>query len=323
MLEFHREGIWTLPGAHLERMRRDFPDLRFEAPRGREECDALLPEADVVFGWALRRETFTRARRLRWVHVSAAGVGRVLFPELVESPVVVTNGRGLHAVAMSEHALAVVLGFARRLHLARDAQHERRWAEAALWLDPPGMGQVEGGTMVLIGLGAVGSAIAPRAAAFGLRVIAVRLHPSGDPAPAHEQWGIDRLHEALGRADWVVLAAPLTARTRGLIAAPELEAMKPGAVIVNLGRGPLIDEPALIDALRRGRIAGAALDVFAEEPLSPESPLWAMPNVIVTPHVSGIGPRYWERAVALFERNLKAFLAGQPLVNVVDKRAGY
>jgi phosphoglycerate dehydrogenase-like enzyme len=323
VLEFHRDGIWTLPRAQIDRLRDDFPDLRIEAPPDRAACDALVPEADVVFGWALRRDRFPSARRLRWIHVSAAGVGPLLFPELVESEVVVTNGRGLHALSMAEHTLGVMLGFARRLHLARDAQHAHRWTQKELWLDPPEMGEIHGGTLVLIGLGAVGGAIAPRAAALGLHVIAVRRHPAEDPAPAHEQWGTGRLGEALSRADWVVLAAPLTADTRGLIGARELAAMKPDAVLVNLGRGGLVDEPGLIEALRAGRIGGAALDVFAEEPLPAASPLWDLPNVIVTPHVSGIGPHYWERAVDLFERNLRAWLAGKPLVNVVDKRAGY
>jgi phosphoglycerate dehydrogenase-like enzyme len=323
VLEYHREGIWTLPRAQVERMRRDFPDLRFEAPEDRGACDALVPDADIVFGWALRRETFPRASRLRWIHVSAAGVGPLLFPEMVESPVVVTNGRGIHAVAMAEHTLGVMLSFIRRLHLARDLQHERRWGQGPLWLDPPGIGELQGATLLMVGLGAVGSAIAPRAAALGMRVIAVRRHPSRDPAPAHEQWGTERLREQLGRADWVVLAVPHTPETRGLIGERELAAMRPGAALVNLGRGALVDEPALIDALRAGRLGGAALDVFAEEPLPPDSALWAMPNVIVTPHISGIGPRYWDRAVDLFERNLTAFLAGAPLENVVDKRAGY
>jgi phosphoglycerate dehydrogenase-like enzyme len=162
-----------------------------------------------------------------------------------------------------------------------------------------------------------------RARALGQTVIVVRRHPAQDPAPAHEQWGIDRLPELLARADWVVLAAPLTAETRGLVGRAELARMKPGAVLINLGRGALVDEAALTDALEHGRLAGAGLDVFEHEPLDPSSRLWGLPQVIATPHISGLGPRYWERSVELFARNLRAFLAGGPLVNVVDKRAGY
>src|SRR5262249_27540105 len=153
-------------------------------------------------------------------------------------------------------------------------------------------------------------------------VIAVRPHPASPPAPAHEQWGAERLPELVERADWLVLAAALTGETRGLIGPELLRRMRRTAVLVNIGRGGLVDERALIDSLVRGELAGAALDVFEHEPLDPESPLWRMPQVLVTPHVSGIGPRYWERCVELFGRNLRAFLAGAPLENVVDKRAG-
>jgi phosphoglycerate dehydrogenase-like enzyme len=156
-----------------------------------------------------------------------------------------------------------------------------------------------------------------------MRVIAVRRHPAADPAPAHAQWAASRLGELLAEADWVVLAAPHTPETVGLIGAAELARMKPGARLVNLGRGALVDEPALVAALQSGKLAGAALDVFAEEPLPAASSLWDLPEVIVTPHTSGLAPRYWERAMAQFTENLERWLAGAPLRNVVDKRAGY
>jgi phosphoglycerate dehydrogenase-like enzyme len=325
VLEFIRdpEAVWNLPAGRLDGLARAFPTVRFLAPSDRAEVDRLLPEAEVVLGWAVRPENFERARRLRWIQVPAAGVAPLLFPALVESEVVLTNGRGVHAVSMAEHTMGVVLAFARKLHLARDAQHQHRWAQREMWTGAPAFREVGGGTLGVVGLGAVGSAIASRARAFGLTVIAVRRHPADDPAPAHEQWGVDRLPELLGRADWLVLAAPSTAATRGLIGRDQLARMKPGAVLINLGRGALVDEAALIDALQGGRIAGAALDVTEREPLDPKSPLWDMPQVIVTPHVSGLGPRYWDRSMELFSGNLRAFIDGRPLINVVDKRAGY
>ena len=325
VLEFLRdeEAVWNLPPHLVGGLARRFPDVRFESPPDRAAAERLLPEADVVYGWLLREENFHLARRLRWVHVSAAGVGSLLFPALVESPVVFTNGRGLHAVSMAEHAVGLMLAFARKLHLARDLQHRRHWGQVDLWVGEPPFGQLAGGTLTLVGLGAVGSAVAERAAALGLHVIAVRPHPAADSAPASEQWGVERLHEALARADWVVLAAPHTDTTRGLIGAAELQRMKPTAVLVNLGRGALVDEPALVEALRAGRLAGAGLDVTCHEPLAADSPLWSLPNVVLTPHVSGLGPLYWERAVDQFAANLENFLAGRPLFNVVDKRAGY
>jgi phosphoglycerate dehydrogenase-like enzyme len=224
---------------------------------------------------------------------------------------------------MAEHTLGVILMFERKLHLSRDAQRERRWVQEPLFREAPPLGELGGKILGLVGLGAIGSALAVRARALGIEVIAVRRHPKPDPAPADAQWGTDRLSELLERADWLVLAAPLTTETRGFIGASELGRMKPSAVLINLGRGALVDEAALIEALAQGRIAGAGLDVFEQEPLPETSPLWSMPNVILTPHVSGFGPRYWERAIDLFRRNLGAYLAGRPLENVVDKRAGY
>jgi len=325
VLEFIRQhdGVWNLPPHYLDPLRQEFPSVRFSSPRDQAEADRLIPETEVVFGWAVNSKNFAAARALRWVQISAAGVGSLLFPEMVESPVIVTNGRGLHAAAMAEHTIAVLLSFTRKLHLARDAQREGRWDQDRLWIEPPPFGELAGSTLGLVGFGSTGRAIGERARAMGLRVIAIRRHPASDPAPAEAQWGPDRLPDLLAEADWLVLAVPLTQETRRLIGARELARMKPGSVLVNLGRGPLVDEQALIEALTAGRIAGAALDVFEREPLAPESPLWSMSNVILTPHVSGFGPRYWERAVALFRDNLRRYLADEPLINVVDKRAGY
>ena len=325
MLEYVRDAdaVWNLPPGTLERLKASFPDVEFLSPPDRAAADRELARADAVFGWAVTPKNFASARRLRWIHVSAAGVTPLLFPALVESDVVLTNGRGLHSVAMAEHTLGVILAFARKLHLARDAQRERRWTQKDLWSQSPPFSFLAGGTLGLVGFGTVGRALAERARPLGLEVIAVRRHPAADPAPADAQWGPERLGELLARADWLVLAPALTAETRGLIGAAELSRMKPSAVLVNLGRGGLVDEQALIEALRERRLAGAALDVFAEEPLPESSPLWEMPQVILTPHISGLGPRYWDRAVDQFASNLRALLAGDPLENVVDKRAGY
>ncbi len=292
VLEFIRdqEAVWNLPRRLVEDLEREFPAVRFVSPRDRAEADHRLPDADVVLGWAVRAANFARAKRLRWIQVTAAGVGPMLFPELVESPVLLTNGRGLHGAAMAEHTLGVMFAFVRKLHLARDAQRERRWTQLELWREPPPFGELAGSTLGLVGFGSVGTAVGVRARALGLTVIALRRHPAPDPAPAHEQWGVERLPDLLARADWLVLAAPHTAETRGLIGRAELARMKPGAILINLGRGALVDQAALLEALEHGRIAGAALDVFEHEPLDTESRLWRLPQVIVTPHISGLGP---------------------------------
>ena len=325
VLEFVRydDGVWNLPSRHVAALAAEFPSVRFDSPADRPEVDRLLSEADIVLGWAVRRSNFASASRLRWIQLTAAGVGSLLFPELVESPVIVTNARGLHAVSMAEHGLGLMLALSRKLHLARDAQARRHWSQDEQWRDDPPIGQLAGATLGLVGFGSVGRALAHRAHALGMRVLAVRRRPEADPAPAEAQWGPERLGELLRQSDWLVLAAPLTDETRGVVGRDELAQMPPHAVLVNLGRGALVDERALAEALIAGRLAGAALDVFQEEPLPETSPLWALPQVLVTPHVSGLGPRFWERTCELFARNLRRWLAGQPLENVVDKRAGY
>jgi phosphoglycerate dehydrogenase-like enzyme len=316
-------GVWNLPRDRARSLADGIPGAEVWCPDTREEAERLLPEADVVLGFAVRSDNFARAARLRWIHCTAASVTGVLFPELVESDVVISNARGLHGDAMAEHALGLMLAFTRKLHHARDAQRAREWAQVAQWTESPAFGSLAGSTLGIVGLGAIGSSLAVRARALGMRVLAVRKHPAADPAPADEQWDVARLPELLAASDWLALVAPLTAETKGMIGARELSQMKPGARLVNLGRGALVDEPALIEALRSGRLAGAALDVFAEEPLPATSPLYDMREVLVTPHTSGLGPRYWERAMQQFTDNLRRWLAGEPLRNVVDKRAGY
>jgi phosphoglycerate dehydrogenase-like enzyme len=316
-------GVWNLPREQAHAVAASVSGVEVLMPATRAEADALLGEADVVLGFAVRSDNFARAGRLRWIHSTAASVTGVLFPELIDSPVVVTNARGLHADAMAEHTLGVMLAFTRKLHHARDAQLAHDWAQVAQWSEPPLIGSLAGSTLGLVGFGRIGCAIAERARALGVHVIALRKHPAADAAPAHEQWPAARLHELLGRADWMVLAVPHTRETENLIGAAELARMKPGARLINLGRGALVDEPALIEALASGRLAGAALDVFVDEPLPASSPLWGMREVILTPHTSGLAPLYWERAMQQFVDNLRRYQAGEPLENVVDKRAGY
>jgi phosphoglycerate dehydrogenase-like enzyme len=319
----HTEGIWNLPRAEMDRLRRDFPRVVFEFPATRDEADALLPEVEVVLGFAARPEVFATAKRLRWIHSTAAGVEGILSPALVASDVTLTCSRGLHAQSMAEHTLGLMLAFARQLHRSRDAQREHRWSQHEQWGASPGFADLAGATVGIVGFGHIGSAIGGKARALGMHVLAVRRTPAASPEPAHEQWGLDRLPELLERSDWVVLAAPHTRESARMVGAAELARMKPGARLVNVGRGALVDQDALVAALAAGRIAGAGLDVMASEPVPADSPLWDMPNVILTPHVSGLGPRYWERATDVFAANLRRWLAGEPLHGVVNKHAGY
>jgi phosphoglycerate dehydrogenase-like enzyme len=318
----HDFSLWTLPETYVEELARDFPGADFTCARSAEAFERALREADVLFGWGLDAATFARARRLRWVQMTAAGVQRMLFPAMVASDVLLTNARGLHAGPIAEHVMGVLLTFARKLHLARDAQRRGRWEQESLWAEPPPLRELADSTLGLVGLGAIGTAVARRARAFGMRVLGLR-RTDRPAAEVDELLARSRLHELLGRSHYVVLAVPSTPETRGLIGRGQLSAMREDAVLVNVGRGKVVDETALVEALRAGRPAGAALDVFAEEPLPEQSPLYRLPQVLVTPHIAGATPHYWPRVMGIFRENLRRFLAGEPLLNVVDKHAGY
>ncbi|MCS7173578.1 MAG: D-2-hydroxyacid dehydrogenase [Armatimonadetes bacterium] len=271
-------------------------------------------EAEVWVGWDLPEEALERADRLRWVHSTAAGVENLL-PKLAGRGLLLTNSRGIHAIPMAEHVLGCLLVFARNLHLAFRHQLHRRW-------QPEPGGELWGATVGILGLGAIGQEVARRCRAFGARIVGLRRVPA--PVPGVEEvYGPEGLETVLRVSDYVVLALPLTPQTRGLLGARELGWMRPGAVLVNVGRGALVDERALVEALRAGRLRGAALDVFETEPLPPDHPLWDLPNVLITPHISGNSPRYMDRAIPLFCENLRRYLRGEGLRNVVDPELGY
>jgi phosphoglycerate dehydrogenase-like enzyme len=302
---------------HVEMIREVDPRVRVLCTTDRERARQLAPRAEVIVGWQIPEPVRAQARRLRWVHAAAAGVDGLLFPEVVAGQVVLTSSVGAHTVALPEHVMAVILLFSRRLHVALRNQQARRWDRQALLGD-----ELAGKVLGILGLGAIGSALAARAAAFGMRVVGTKRVPA--PVPNVERvYGPEATDEVLQAADYVVILLPLTPQTRGLIDARRLRLMKRTAVLVNVGRGPIVQEAALLAALREGWIAGAALDVFEREPLPADSPLWGMENVVITPHVSGASPSYFDRVIPLFCENLRRYLAGAPLVNRVDPARGY
>ncbi len=279
-----------------------------------------LPGADVVFVWDFLsgglEAAWPHADALRWVHVASAGVDRVLFGELAASEVVVTNSRGVFDEPMAEYVHALVLCFAKDLHTTLGLQRQRRWQHRETE-------RLAGARVLVVGTGPIGRAIGRRLASAGMRVSGIgRTGRGGDP-DLGEIRPFGQLHEALAEADYVVLAAPLTPETEGMIDAAALRRMRPSARLINVGRGALVVEPDLAAALDGGRIRGAALDVFADEPLPESSPLWKMPEVIVSPHMSGDVVGWREELVELFIRNLHRYRDGDPLLNVVDKQRGY
>jgi phosphoglycerate dehydrogenase-like enzyme len=287
---------------------------------GESGLAAALPGADVLFVWDFLSDAVAGAWPAAggpgWVHIASAGVDRLLFPALVEGDTVVTNSRGVFDEPIAEYVLGLVLAFAKDLHTTFRLQAERRWRHRETE-------RVTGARALVVGTGPIGRAIGRRLTAAGLAVTgAGRTARDADP-DLGTVVPIERLDEALAEAEYVVLAAPLTAQTRGMIDTAALDRMRPSARLINVGRGALVAEPDLVKALRDGRIAGAALDVFEDEPLPPSSPLWEMPNVVVSPHMSGDVVGWRDELVRLFTDNLGRFTTGRPLSNIVDKRLGY
>lgn len=286
--------------------------------RNEEEALPLAFQTNVLICWGYAStDRFCRAApHLRLIHSMGSGVERLLTPALIESAVPVANARGSHALPIAEHALAMMLAFSRNLHVSIRSQMTRHWAKRAAV-----GGEISGKTLGILGMGAIGRATAVRARALGMRVLTLRRPGREMPVEADE--AVDSVTALCAASDFLLLALPLTPQTRELIGERELAAMRPHTVLVNVSRGTTVDEPALIRALEEGRLGGACLDVTAVEPLPEESPLWAMPNVIITPHVAGSSPHFMERSMALIAGNLRRLAAGEPVGNLVDKRAGY
>jgi phosphoglycerate dehydrogenase-like enzyme len=321
LISIHSQfAMWNIPLSHVERLRRSFLAHTFLHAKDDEEGERLIPEAEIIFSGQVTRAQLASAPRLRWIHSPAAGVGGMLFREMVAGPVVLTNSKGMSADTIAEHVLAVILAMFRRLPDAFRSQASREWAQDAI--SAAGNRMLSGSRILIVGLGAIGGAAARRLALLGADVTGVRRHDRQGLEGVRVE-PVSRLHDLLPNADVVVIAAPHTSDTRGLIGARELRAMSRDAIVVNVSRGQLVDEAALVDALSAKTIAGAALDVFHDEPLPPDSPFWTLANVLITPHTAGFRPDHWDAATSLFADNLRRFEAGEPLVNVVDKVAGY
>ena len=295
-------------------------DVRLQYAPDAEALGRLLPEADALFAWrsdpTWLPAVWPPSERLRWIQSASAGVDLLLFPDLIESDVAVTNARGVFEEPIAEWVIGAMLAFATGLHRSIVDQQGGEWTSGR------STERLEGARLVVVGPGPIGKATATRAIALGMSISLVGRRPR-----RHETFGdvlgVDQLHRALTGADHVLDALPLTDDTRQLFDAAAFAAMGPRARFYNVGRGGTVDEAALIEALRAGTIAGAALDVFAVEPLPAESPLWAMPNVIVSPHVSGDVAGWEHRVVSIFVENARRFAAGEPLANIVDKQAGH
>lgn len=357
-----RRPIWAMPPWVPERIREALPEgwtlavVSAETDGAGDGAGRVAPEAlDAVedarayLGYGIAPEILRRGRRLVWVHSGAAGVGSSLTPEMKASPVIFTNSAGVHAPPMAETVLGMILFFGRGLDLALANQREGRWSTEPFYREGAPMGELSGATVGILGFGGIGREVGRRVAALGASVLAWKRRP-GDRealAPLLTPVGggesmVDRfeiraasegpgaLEEVLERSDVVVVTLPDTPGTRGLLDAAALARLKDGALLINVARGKLVDPDALTAELASGRLRGAGLDVFAREPLPPDDPLWRLPNVLITPHVSAVTTRFWERETELILHNLRCLIRGAPpppagecWVNVVDKTAGY
>lgn len=296
-----------------------------------------VAEAEIYFGYGVPAELLRAGPGLEWVHTGAAGVGSSLTPEMLSSPVRFTNSAGVHAPPIAETVLAMILFFGRGLDFAVAAQAKGVWSNEPFYQAGTPLRELSDTVVGLVGFGGIGREIARRVAALGSRVIAAKRTPPRrkdarlDPvAGGGRLWArVELLHGPTGldavlrEADVVVLCAPETDETRGLLDAEALAQMKDGALVVNVGRGKLVDEDALVAELARGRLRGAGLDVFGHEPLVEGHPLWGLPNVLITPHVAAVTRSFWKRETGLIVENLHRYHTGEELLNLVDKTAGY
>lgn len=304
----------------LERLRVDYPSITFEVIDDPSTVSGF-DDADAIIGWRLTTEQLANSPRLQWLQTTSAGVERVLTPEMIDRGIVITNASGVHSVSISEHVMAMMLAFARCFPLLMRNQQRHLWRDENL---RDHVFELYGQTLMVVGVGDIGIALGDRAAGFGMRVVGVRRRTDlPRPASFAEIVSTDDLESRVSAADHVAICLPLTEHTRGLIDDQVIDAMKPGAYIYNIGRGPIIDQQALVQALREGRIGGAGLDVTDPEPLPEDSPLWEMTNVLITAHTSGSSPVYWERASEIVIENVRRWQAGEPLLNVIDVDQGY
>ena len=302
---------------HRQQIQSVSPDLVIVEPKDEAARLKEILDTDILFG-DFNRSLFDAAQQLKWVQVLGAGVDGLLFPEFVESDIVLVSAKGFVGSHLADQTWALILGLIRGVGRAvRERTWDNRWSiRDETW-------ELAGRTLGIVGLGGTGIDVAKRAQGFDMRVISVDPEDVDAPSFIHEVWKMDRFYDLLAESDIVSICAPLTDASHGMFDDEAFRRMKPSALLINVTRGKIVDEPSLIHALEAGLIGGAGLDVTPEEPLPQGSLLWDMPNVIVTPHVAGGSPNRDERTVGLFCDNLERFLVGKPLLSVINKRKGY
>ncbi len=284
---------------------------------------AELPDTDIFVGYSLRPEQLNDAKKLKWIHSTAAGVAQLMYPELRDSGIMVTNPSGIFSVPMAEHTMGLLLALARNFPDSVRGQDRAQWSQQEIWDKPQHLTELNGKVLLIVGYGSIGKEVAKRAKVFEMKVWGVTRSGKGEQAHVEKIFAAAQLKEALPGADYVLICAPETAETKHLMGTAEIARMKRGARLINVGRGSLLDEAELVRALESGALGGAALDVAATEPLPPESPLWRAPNLFITPHTSGVSDRLWDRQATILIDLLERWFDGRELFNRVDFARGY
>jgi len=307
---------------HIQQIRKVSDKVTLELVGDKENLLGAVRDADIMLvDRMFDKEVFLAAKKLKWVHVIWAGVEGYLFPEFVDSPVILTSSSGVHRIPVSEMIIAMMLMLAKRLYKFMRFQLEGKWIRPIS--DELIPNELADKTAGILGLGNIGMETAWKAKCLGMKVLALQRKPIRRPTYVDEILGPKDLDYLLSESDYLIITVPLTRETYHMISEGELKLMKPSAYVINVSRGAIIDHAALIKALKEGWIAGAGLDVFEEEPLPEDSEFWRLENVVITPHISGWTPHYDDRVVKIFCENLARYLDGKPLINVVDKKAGY
>jgi phosphoglycerate dehydrogenase-like enzyme len=320
---WHPFTEWRPKPLMAEAIRKRWPEMRVLHLPNYDGLPSELADTDIFVGYSLRAEQLTAAKKLKWIHSTAAGVAQLMYPGLRDSGIVVTNPSGIFSVPMAEHAIGLLLALARNFPDSVRQQDRTHWSQQELWDKPQHLTELNGQVLLIVGYGSIGREVARRAKAFEMRVWGVTRSGKGDPAYAEKIFAPKQLHEALSNADYVLIAAPETAETKHLIGAAQIAKMKREARLINVGRGSLLDEAALIQSLQSGALGGAALDVAEMEPLPADSPLWKTPNLMITPHTSGVSDRLWLRQTAILIELLERWFDGRELFNLVDFARGY
>ncbi len=306
-----------------EAIRKRWPETRVLHLPNYDRLPEELPDTDIFVGYSLRAEQLKAAKKLKWIHSTAAGVAQLMYLELRDSGIMVTNPSGIFSVPMAEHTMGLLLALARNFPDSVRGQDRAKWSQQEIWDKPQHLTELNRNVLLIVGYGSIGREVAKRARGFDMRVWGVTRSGKGEPAHAEKIFAASQLAEALPGADYVLICAPETAETKHLIGAAEIAKMKRGARLINVGRGSLLDEAALVQALESGGLGGAALDVTETEPLPAESSLWKAPNLFITPHTSGVSDRLWDRQAAILIDLLERWFDGRELFNQVDFTRGY